>query len=65
MAKPFANSGDPDLERHFAASDLVLHCLPIALFGVSRIRWVKSNSKKRIKITACPDVETENLPDIR
>ena len=35
MAKLFANSGDPDQTPHFAASDLVLHCLPITPFGVS------------------------------
>ena len=31
MAKPFANSGDPDQMLHSAAFDLGLHCLPIIL----------------------------------
>ena len=30
------NSVNPD----FAASDLGLHCLPISLLGVSRLKWV-------------------------
>ena len=33
MAKLFASSGDPDQMPHSAASDLGLHCLPIALYG--------------------------------
>ena len=33
MAKLFANSGDPDQMPHSVASDLVLHCLSITLFG--------------------------------
>ena len=41
MAKPFANSGDPDQMPHSAASDLGLHSLPITLLGVSRLQWVK------------------------
>ena len=39
MAKPFANSGDPDQTQRSAASDLGLHCLPIALLGVTKIHW--------------------------
>ena len=31
MANLFANSGDPDQMPHSAASDLGLHCLPVAL----------------------------------
>ena len=42
MAELFANSGDPDQMLHFAASDLCLHCLPIALLGVSRLQMVKA-----------------------
>ena len=30
---------------HSAASDLGLHHLPIALLGVSRLKWVKTNTK--------------------
>ena len=41
MAKPFANSGDPDQTPHSAASDLGQHCLQITLLGVSRLQWVK------------------------
>ena len=33
--KIFENSGDP-----------YLHCLPITLFGVSRIKWVKKKKNK-------------------
>ena len=36
-----ANSGDPDQMLHFVASDLGLHCLPVTLFSVSRLQWVK------------------------
>ena len=35
MVELFANSGDPDQTRHSMASDLGLHCLPMALLGVS------------------------------
>ena len=41
MAKLFANSGDPDQTRCSVESDLGLHCLPIALLGVSRQQWVR------------------------
>ena len=41
MAKLFANSGDFDQTPHSVASDLGLHCLPMALLGVSRLQWVK------------------------
>ena len=40
MVALFANSGDPDQMPHSAASDLVLHCLPITLLGVFRLQWV-------------------------
>ena len=39
MVELFANSRDPDQTPRFA-SDLGLHCLPIILFGVSRLQWV-------------------------
>ena len=42
MVKLFANSEDPDQTPRSAASDLGLHCLPITLFGVSRLQWAKS-----------------------
>ena len=35
MAKLFANSGDP-------ASDLGLHCLPITLLRVTKLKWVEN-----------------------
>ena len=40
MVELFANSGDPDQTPHSAASDLGLHCLPIILLRVSRLKWV-------------------------
>ena len=41
MAEIFANSEDLDQTWHSAASDLVLHCLPITLLWVSGLQWVK------------------------
>ena len=41
MVELLANSGGPDQMPHFVASDLCLHCLPIMLLGVSRLKWVK------------------------
>ena len=38
MAKLFANSGDPNKMQHSAASHVGLHCLPITLFGVFRLK---------------------------
>ena len=40
-----ANSVDPDQMQHSVASDLGLHCLPITLLGVSRLKWVKIATK--------------------
>ena len=34
----FANSTDPDQTSQSAASNLLLHCLPLALLGVSRLK---------------------------
>ena len=44
MVELFANSGDPDQtpQKHSAASDLDLHCLPNTLLGVSELQWVKN-----------------------
>ena len=42
MIELFANSGDPDQLPHSAASDLVLHCLPFTLLGVSSLQQDKS-----------------------
>ena len=39
MTELFANSGDPDQMPQNAASDLGLYCLPVTLFGVSRLKW--------------------------
>ena len=36
-----ANSVGPDQRPHNAASDLVLHCL-FTLWGVSRLKWIKT-----------------------
>ena len=44
MAKPFANSGDPDQTSCSVASDLGLHCLQVTLLGVSRLQWVKDKN---------------------
>ena len=44
MAKLFANSGDPDQMPHFVASDLGLHCLPVTLLGVPRLKWFKDTT---------------------
>ena len=44
MVEFFANSGDPYQKPHSAASDLGLHCLPITLLRVSRLKWVKELS---------------------
>ena len=41
MVKLFENSGDPDQKPCSAASGLGLHCLPVALLGISRLQWVK------------------------
>ena len=38
LVELFANSEDPDQTPHSAASDLGLHCLPITLLGVSRVK---------------------------
>ena len=38
-----ANSVDPDQMPHSAASDLDLHCMPITLLRVSRLKWVKNH----------------------
>ena len=36
-----ATSGDPDQTPRSVAFDLSLHCLPITLLEVSRLKWVK------------------------
>ena len=43
MAKPFANSGDPDQKRHSVASYLGLHCLPATCLRVSGLQWVRKS----------------------
>ena len=37
----YSNSGEPDQTLHFAASDLVLHCLPMFHKKDARLIWVK------------------------
>ena len=51
MAKLFANRGDPDHMLHSVASDMDLHCLPVTLLGVSRLKWVQAPG-----ITAADDI---------
>ena len=36
----FVNSGEPDQTLHFAASDLVLHCLPMSHKKDDMLIWV-------------------------
>ena len=36
----FANSGEPDQTPQFAASDLVLHCLPMSHKKEAMLIWV-------------------------
>ena len=36
-----ANSGEPDQRPHLAASDLVLHCLPMSHKKDARLIWIK------------------------
>ena len=36
-----ANSGGPDQTLRFAASDLVLHCLPMSHKKETRLIWIK------------------------
>ena len=38
MTELLANSGDPDKTPHSVASDLGLHCLPITILEVSRLK---------------------------
>ena len=48
MAKLFANSADrSDQMLYYAASDLGLHCFPITLLGVARLKCV--NASRKIK----------------
>ena len=41
MTLLYANSGEPDQTQRFAASDLVLHCLPLSYKKDARLLWVK------------------------
>ena len=61
MAKLFAISGNPDQMLHSVVSDLGLHCLPITLLLVSRLKWVNisgkmvlQKQKKKKKNSHCP-----------
>ena len=53
MVELFANSEDPYLTLHSAASDLGLHCLPITLLGVSRLQWVNCESESYVHFFFC------------
>ena len=48
MIQLFAYSGDLDQMSHSAASDLGLHCLQIALLGVSRPQWVNNDQQNSL-----------------
>ena len=53
------NSVDPNQMLHSAASDLGLHCLPIALLEESKLKWIKGNGytfqgTNRSKLTCLP-----------
>ena len=54
MTELFASTGDPDQMPQNAASDLGLHCLPITLLGVSRLKWAiytkSRNNAYKLKI---------------
>ena len=39
---PVSKSGEPDQTLRFAASDLVLHCLPMSHKKDARLIWVKN-----------------------
>ena len=41
-----AISVDFDQTLHYAASDLGLHCLPMSLLWVARLKWVKRECNK-------------------
>ena len=43
-----ANSGEPDQTPRFAASDLVLHCLPMSHKKDTRPLWVKITLCKQL-----------------
>ena len=44
----FANSGEPDQTLRFAASDLVLHCLPMSYTKDTRLICVNSLSFSQV-----------------
>ena len=50
MAKIFANREAPDQTPTSEATGLGLHCLPVTLLGVSRLKWVKERFNKLIYI---------------
>ena len=52
-----ANSVDPDQIQHSAPSDLGLHCLPVTLLGVSRLKWVKDEPIIQIKSELNPPTQ--------
>ena len=45
MDKSFVNDGGPDQTPHYVASDLGLHCFPVTLLRVSRLKWVKRDQQ--------------------
>ena len=45
-----ANTVDPDQMPHYVASDLGLHCLPMALLQVSRLEWVNVFSSETFPV---------------
>ena len=57
MAKLFATSGDLDQTPQNVACELGLHCLPITIFGVFRLKWIEPefimNVLNRHHVTFC------------
>ena len=56
MVDLFANSEDSDKTPHSVVSDLGLHCLSVALLGVSRLQWVKPHTEKRWSLSFCKHI---------
>ena len=46
----FANGGESEQTPHFAASDLVLHCLPMSHKKDAMLIWVNDSVRKQKKM---------------
>ena len=64
LAKLLADSEDPDQRPHSVMSDLGLHCLPVTILRVCRLKWVKAPIiaavKGKLVNSADPDWITQN-----